>query len=125
MNEAINWEDEVQGVIADISNCVSQITLSERLNTVTGVSQSIYLNLETFESEKFTVKLSSAGYSIVGTAFNDNTLEDNSTSSSSYETVYALLQSVSPLYVSTFAEKLSSKLEGIATAIGVNEQDGD
>ncbi|KAK7503230.1 hypothetical protein BaRGS_00005495 [Batillaria attramentaria] len=68
----------------------------------------VYLNLCTKENESFCVELSVQGFRVVGRQF--NTVE-GSCVSPYYETIYSLLDAVSPGYRNSFSETLMQKLQ--------------
>lgn len=103
----INWPDEAAAVISDIKKHVHQISISTILPAT---ESAIYLNCETIEFKKFTIRLSSAGFQIVGNDF--NTITD--TVGFPYETPYALLGNISPGYISSFGNELSKALENLS-----------
>lgn len=108
--DKIDWKEEAEGVIKDVLENVSQIKVSQKLEPALP-EEGIYLNLETLESKRYTVKLNKSGFSVVGEEFDNNQFEGKEVNC--FETVYALIQSISPLYMLSFAEKLQSKLASI------------
>lgn len=101
--EPIHWPDEAAAVISDIKNHVRQIFTSSVLPST---EFEIYLNCETIESKKFTIRLSSDGFQVVGHAYNTNDI----LSAYPYETPYALLNDISPGYVASFGNELTNAL---------------
>lgn len=99
----IDWREEATAVIEDISQHVRSISISESL-AVTDTE--VYLNCETIESNKYTIRLSSDGYQVVGNAFDRRT----DTTAIAYETPYALLGVISPGYITSFGNELSKAL---------------
>lgn len=97
------WQQEAQAVVADVCDHVNHVSVSERLPC--GPS-GIYLNIETKESVKLTVEMSSAGFRICGHAYDCL----NQLPGKCYETIYALLQDCSPGYRCSFSSALSAKL---------------
>lgn len=117
----MNWKAEAQAVIKDISNCVTTARLSSQCATSSGSSSSeeeaAYINIETKEGIKITVRLDTSGFSVVGRDhFDDKSLE--SRSNQKYETIYALLNNLSPSYTLTFAQNLTDKLSKLANSTG-------
>ena len=105
-NPGEGWKAEATHVIKDVSSCVSSICISEKLpSSETG----IYFNLETKEMLKYTIELSTAGFRICGNAFDSNHVSD----SKSFETIYALLDSISPKYRESFGQALSDRLTAL------------
>lgn len=101
--EPIHWPDEADAVICDIEKHVQQIVISTLL-PVTDLD--IYLNCETKEANRITIRLSSDGFQVVGHSFDTN----NISGAIAYETPYALLNAISPAYVQSFATGLSEAL---------------
>lgn len=121
--DSLDWKSEAQAVVKDISSCVSSAELaSDQINTSKGFDSRIaYINVETKEKEKITVKLDVEGFCVVGRGqFDDKSLE--SQSNQKYETIYALLNNLSPSYTLTFAQNLTDKLTQLAN--GRNSQNG-
>lgn len=69
-----------------------------------------YINLNTLENEKYCVKLTFNGYQVVGNDYDTISEDDDMVKS---ETVDALMNSISPLYVRKFNETLAERLETI------------
>lgn len=103
----IDWREEAIAVIDDISKHVHSISISEQLDVT---KNEIYLNCETNESNKYTIRLSSAGYQMVGNAFDLCTNK----AAIAYETPYALLGVISPGYITSFGNELSRALSQLA-----------
>lgn len=101
-----NWMEEAKSVIKDIEEHVSNIQISEDLEST---DQKIYLNLTTLENNKYCIELSSSGFRVVGKNFNDKHLEDENY----YETPYSLLSSISPQFHHSFGNLLSEKLNAL------------
>lgn len=99
----INWREEANAIIEDIRNHVLSISVSERLPQT---EREIFLNCETREEKRFTIRLSADGYQIVGQQFDTKT----EPTSIPYETPYALLNAISPGYVNSFGNELSNAL---------------
>ena len=66
------WKEEAMGVIKEIKDYVKQLTISE---LVSSSSSAIYLNLTTLEGDKYTVRLSERGFSIVACELDSVLLE--------------------------------------------------
>ncbi|CAG7833356.1 unnamed protein product [Allacma fusca] len=103
------WIEEVAAVIADISSCVVTAILSDSLTSKDVQAPCAYINIETLESRKACVKLSAAGFSIVGNNFDDKSLEGDE-AAIIFETPYSLLQILIKLlhYELPLAESLSA-----------------
>lgn len=103
----IDWREEATAVIGDIGKHVHSVFISERL---AATDTEIFLNCETHESNKYTIRLSSDGYQVVGDAFD----QCNDETAVAYETPYALLGVISPGYVTSFGNELSRALGQLA-----------
>lgn len=103
----IDWREEATAVIDDISKHVHNISISDKLAVT---ETEVYLNCETNESNKYTIRLSSNGYQVVGNAFDRCT----DTTAIAYETPYALLGVISPGYITSFGNELSKALSHLA-----------
>ena len=66
------WREEAMGVIKEIKDYVKQLTISE---LVSSSSSAIYRNLTTLEGDKYTVRLSERGFSIVACELDSMQLE--------------------------------------------------
>ena len=106
----IDWRAEATEVSKDIYSCVTSVNLSEDLSAQ-HQKAAAYLNILTLENTSLTVRVNSAGFTVVGSSFDDNSLENtNPGSLVSFETPYSLLHSISPLYSASFAAQLHQKL---------------
>lgn len=103
----IDWRQEASAVIDDISKHVQSISISEKLAVT---ETEIYINCETYESNKYTIRLSTNGYQVVGDAFDRCT----DVTAIAYETPYALLGVISPGYITSFGNDLSNALSHLA-----------
>lgn len=101
--EPIHWPDEADAVIYDIKKHVQQIVISTLLPAT---DQDIYLNCETKEAKRSTIRLSAVGFEVVGHEFDTN----NINAAIAYETPYALLNAISPAFVQSFANGLTEAL---------------
>lgn len=97
-------QHEANYVKQDISFAVEFVDISTVLPYEEEV---VYLNLETKEREKYCIELTSQGFHIVGRKY--DTIEDEN-ATEYYETIYALLDSISPQYRQLFGESLVAKL---------------
>lgn len=101
------WREEASAVFSDIQDLVKQVFISQSLPCN---ESGVYFNLETKEDKKLTVELSTAGFKICGNSF-DNI--DENEMSPYYETIYALLDNLSPLYRESFSQSLAAKLNAL------------
>lgn len=102
----ISWPDEAAAVISDVKSHVREILISTILPAT---ELEVYLNCETLESKKCTIRLSSEGFQIVGDAYD----KIDHLNGFPYETPYALLNVLSPGYVESFGTKLSEALQNL------------
>lgn len=105
-----NLLNEVDYHIKDIGFAVNSISLSTKLPQQ---PHHVFMNIETKESEKFTIQLNNAGFKVVSHEF-DLDQSGSAKYPITYETIYALLQEISPSYVNSFGNALSAKLQNLA-----------
>ncbi|XP_018028070.1 protein GSKIP homolog [Hyalella azteca] len=103
---AEEWLTEAYGIIKDVNECVSIITVS----AIPATDSCVHLNLTTLELQDYTIELSAAGFRVVGRSHNEKTLP----SDTYFETPYALLNNLSPAYGERFCSIVSAKLEAMA-----------
>ncbi|TNM95482.1 GSK3-beta interaction protein [Takifugu rubripes] len=96
---------EAEAVVNDVLFAVSQMHVSQSLNSALDVA---YINVETREGNRFCLELTEAGLRVVGYAFNQVN-EDLNTQY--HETVYSLLDMLSPGYREAFGNALLQRLE--------------
>lgn len=106
-DQLIQWEDEARAIIDDIKSHVHNVFISE---TLPSNNREIFLNCETLEQSKYTIRISSNGFQAVGHDF-DST--DQLTTAVAYETPYALLGVISPSYTKSFGNDLAKALENL------------
>lgn len=104
--DVINWSDEAAAVINDVKGHVREISISTK---IPATDLEIYLNCETLEFKRCTIRLSSDGFQIVGDSYDK--IDDLRTFP--YETPYALLNVLSPGYAISFGNELSKALENL------------
>lgn len=107
--DAEQWQVEAQAVISDVKNHVLDIKVSDEIK-LRSSNQTVYLNLTTLENLKFCVRLSSSGFSIVA---NQHDLITNG-DAEDFETIYGLLNSISPKFRESFGNNLLDKLKAIS-----------
>jgi len=112
--EEIDFKVEAEAVIEDIGFTVESINISQELPTS---RECVYLNVLTKECRSLCVELSVLGFRIVGDNFDE--IQEGRVSKY-YETMYALLDTVSPGYCKSFGEALVQKLSSLQAAV-----DGD
>ena len=113
MAESSNLLEEVDLLIKDVQFALNTIQLSE---TLTQSPHEVYLNIETKEAEKFTIQLTPQGFKVVGHQLNENNVEGSAKYPSSFETIYALLEHISPSFVDLFGNALKKKLEDLQSS---------
>ncbi|XP_034714976.1 GSK3-beta interaction protein [Etheostoma cragini] len=96
---------EAEAVVNDVLFAVAEMHVSQSLN---GVSDVAYINVETREGNRYCLELTEAGLRVVGYAF-DQVDEDLNTQY--HETVYSLLDKLSPGYREAFGNALLHRLE--------------
>ena len=108
-NETLNFIEESNLIIKDISFSVSAISLSQ---TLPQSPHLVYFNIVTKESKSFTVRLSTEGFKVVSHRL-DSDEACSGEFPKTYETVYSLLETISASYVSSFGNALMMKLSGL------------
>jgi len=105
------WSSEATAVIADIHPYVKEISISTALPRD---SSGVYLNLQTKEDKMYTIEMSSAGFRIAGQKYDSIEPEADSGQNTNgivyFETIYALLDVISPAYRHSFSTALADKL---------------
>ncbi|KAJ3613031.1 hypothetical protein NHX12_019287 [Muraenolepis orangiensis] len=96
---------EAEAVVSDVLFAVSEMYVSHSLDSALDVA---YINVETRESNRYCLELTEAGLRVVGYGF-DQVNEDLSTPY--HETVYSLLDTLSPGYRQAFGNALLQRLE--------------
>lgn len=100
-----DWQSELRAVMNDVKGHVKEIEAANLPST----NSAIYMNLTTLENSKFCVQLTASGFALVGRDYNQTTLKIDR----HYETLYSLLNLISPLYSNSFAKILSDKLNAL------------
>ncbi|XP_034015299.1 GSK3-beta interaction protein [Thalassophryne amazonica] len=98
---------EAEAVVNDVLFAVTEMHVSQSLGSALDVA---YINVETREGNRYCLELTEAGLRVVGYAF-DHVDEDLSTQY--HETVYSLLDSLSPGYREAFGNALLQRLESL------------
>ncbi|XP_042356189.1 GSK3-beta interaction protein [Plectropomus leopardus] len=96
---------EAEAVVNDVLFAVAEMHVSSSLSSASDVA---YINVETREGNRYCLELTEAGLRVVGYAF-DQVDEDLSTQY--HETVYSLLDTLSPGYREAFGNALLQRLE--------------
>ncbi|XP_029633842.1 GSK3-beta interaction protein-like [Octopus sinensis] len=106
-DEEYTLKIEAESVVNEIAYAVKCVQLSDVLPSADNL---IYLNLRTKENQKYCVQLSTEGFQIVGHDFDSL---DNVSNGKYFETIYSLLDNVSPEYRNSFGDVLLSKLQKV------------
>lgn len=116
----ICWREEALAIIKDVEGHVAHIAISEQLQSD---ESCIYLNVRTLEGDTYCVSLCNQGFAIKSKHFDTideeepvtegktNDTDKENTDEVYYETIYALLNHVSPNYVNSFGADLCAKLQ--------------
>lgn len=96
---------EAEALVNDVLFAVAEMFVSQSLNSASDVA---YINVETREGNRYCLELTEAGLRVVGYTF-DQVDEDLSTQY--HETVYSLLDTLSPGYREAFGNALLQRLE--------------
>ncbi|ESO10749.1 hypothetical protein HELRODRAFT_152723, partial [Helobdella robusta] len=98
---------EGEETVKEIQFGVKHAEMSKKHNTG-NYEQVVYMNITSKEGNCYCVELSASGYRIVGRQYDNISGED---STKYYETIYAFLDDVSPLYRVCFSDALAEKLK--------------
>lgn len=96
---------EAEAVVNDVLFAVGEMHVAQSLNSASDVA---YINVETREGNRYCLELTEAGLRVVGYAFNE---VDEELSTQYHETVYSLLDGLSPGYREAFGNALLQRLE--------------
>lgn len=99
---------EAEAVVNDVLFAVSEMHVSQSLSSAPDVA---YINVETREGNQYCLELTEAGLRVVGYSFN-HVNEDLNTQY--HETVYSLLDKLSPGYREAFGNALLQRLERLS-----------
>ncbi|XP_062379586.1 GSK3-beta interaction protein isoform X2 [Sardina pilchardus] len=100
---------EAEAVVSDVLFAVTHMSVSHALSSSLDVA---FINVETREGDRYCLELSEAGLRVVGHTFDQ--VEESQCCPAHltvYESVYALLDSLSPGYRHAFATALLHRLE--------------
>nr|XP_057945980.1 GSK3-beta interaction protein [Doryrhamphus excisus] len=98
---------EAEAVVNDVLFAVTQMQVSKNLSSTSEVA---YINVETREGNRYCLELTEAGLRVVGYAFNQ---VDEDLNTQYHETVYSLLDTLSPGYREAFGNALLQRLESL------------
>lgn len=104
--DMISWPDEAAAVINDVQQHVREIFISSILPST---EIEIYLNCETLEGRKCTIRLSGDGFQIVSNSYD----RVDHLNGFPYETPYALLNEISVGYTASFGNQLTKALSNL------------
>ncbi|XP_065144631.1 GSK3-beta interaction protein isoform X2 [Paramisgurnus dabryanus] len=96
---------EAEAVVNDVLFAVTTMYVSHSLTSGVDVA---YINVETREGHRYCLELTEAGLRVVGHTFDQ---VDDGLSTQYHETVYSLLDSLSPGYREAFGNALLQRLE--------------
>ncbi|VDM46362.1 unnamed protein product [Toxocara canis] len=108
-------EQEAGAVLNELPFSVDHIALSDKLPRS---DQRVYLNITTCEHESYCLELTTNGWRVVSTRhdhIDEQQLDNNGLRERYFETVYQLLDFISPIYRQRFASKLISELSSLNT----------
>lgn len=104
----VPYQDELKSIIEEIRFGVADVSMS----SLPSDELASYFNLQTKESKRMCVMMSRQGFQVVGNDYDVRDIEDGQC----YETVNALLDSLSPAYRQLFSEALTKKLQELQKA---------
>ncbi|KAK5857338.1 hypothetical protein PBY51_010590 [Eleginops maclovinus] len=96
---------EAEAVVNDVLFAVAEMHLSQSFNSGRDVA---YINLETKEGNRYCLELTESGLRVVGYTFDE---VDEDLNTQYHETVYSLLDKLSPGYREAFGNALLLRLE--------------
>ncbi|XP_077518881.1 GSK3-beta interaction protein [Amblyomma americanum] len=99
----VPYQDELKSIIEEIRFGVADVSMS----SLPSDGLASYFNLQTKEGKQMCVMMSRQGFQVVGNSYDVRDIEDGQC----YETVNALLDSLSPAYRRLFSEALTKKLQ--------------
>uniref|UniRef100_A0A8C0DV49 GSKIP domain-containing protein n=1 Tax=Balaenoptera musculus TaxID=9771 RepID=A0A8C0DV49_BALMU len=98
---------EAEAVVNDVLFAVNTMFVSKTLRCADDVA---YINVETRERNRYCLELTEAGLRVVGYAFDQ---VDDHLQTPYHETVYSLLDTLSPAYREAFRNALLQRLEAL------------
>ncbi|KAI5162522.1 Gsk3B-Interacting Protein [Manis pentadactyla] len=98
---------EAEAVVNDVLFAVNSMFVSKSLRCADDVA---YINVETRERNRYCLELTEAGLRVVGYAFDQ---VDDHLQTPYHETVYSLLDTLSPAYREAFGNALLQRLEAL------------
>lgn len=111
-NQAFNYgieekpfQEELKSIIEEIRFGVTEVGMS----TLPTDELASYFNLQTKEGDRMCIKMSRQGFQVVGSDYNLSDVENGQC----FESINALLDSLSPAYRRLFSEALAKKLQAL------------
>ncbi|XP_059816469.1 GSK3-beta interaction protein isoform X2 [Mobula hypostoma] len=101
---------EAEAVVNDVNFAVNHMAVSKMLPIREDVA---FINVETKERNRYCLELTEAGLRVVAHGFDQ---VDESLSMQYHETIYSLLESLSPAYRDAFGNALLQRLEALKNA---------
>ncbi|XP_053553474.1 GSK3B-interacting protein [Bombina bombina] len=98
---------EAEAVVNDVLFAVSNMFVSKSLPCAVDVA---YINVEIKEGTRYCLELTDAGLRVVGNSFDH---VDEESQNPYHETIYSLLDSLSPAYREAFGNALLRRLEAL------------
>lgn len=102
------WHKEAEAVIKDIRSGVQEAKIA---NSPRSSDSSTYINITTFENNKYCIELSGRGFRVVGRDYDCDTQPETTW----YETPYALMNHLSSAFHEHFGKCLIAKLQAMQT----------
>lgn len=103
--EEVPFQQELKSIIEEIRFGVTDVGMS----TLPSDELASYFNLQTKEDKRICIMMSRQGFQVVGNDYNLRDIEDGQC----FETVDALLDSLSPTYRRLFNEALTKRLQDL------------
>lgn len=97
------YQEELKSIIEEIRFGVAEVGMS----TLPADELASYFNLQTNEGNRMCIKMSRQGFQVVGSDYNLRDVENGQC----FESINALLDSLSPAYRKLFSEALVKKLQ--------------
>lgn len=97
------YQEELKSIIEEIRFGVAEVGMS----TLPADELASYFNLQTNEGDRMCIKMSRQGFQVVGSDYNLRDVENGQC----FESINALLDSLSPAYRKLFSEALVKKLQ--------------
>lgn len=110
------WQTEAAAVVNDVQDHVEDIRIAD--GTFNN-DQVIHLNLTTKENERYCIELTAQGFRVVGHDYD----KTDDVSAEFFETPYALLDKLSPMYRQAFGNSLISRLLDLCSSQSESEHE--